>query len=140
MTLKALVDLAAEKTGGPKALRAEVRISRQRLHSAMNGGPPLHAMRLVHLALAAGVDPVDALRCGGRSDFASLLERALCRSAELTPTHRLWLQAFQRLPEDDQRCLLRWMELVAYAMPVAIAEAATSAGAQEALRDAQTRT
>lgn len=113
MTLATLVRVAEKKRGSQKAVLAALCVSRQRLHSAMRGGPPLHAVRLVRLALASEVDPLDALRAGGRGEFADLLEQGSLSISGLKAPERSVLRTYRLLPRRDQRALRRWMAAIA---------------------------
>lgn len=103
LTLETLLVLAARRLGSRKAVFYTIGISRQRFHSAMRGGPPLHTERLLRLALAAGVDPLDALRAGGRGAFADLLEEvARPRLRETTVPQRALLDEYAHLSRHTQ--------------------------------------
>lgn len=107
LTLEALLALAERKLGSRKAVLAEMAISRQRFHSAMRGGPPLHIERLLRLALVAGADPLETLRAGGRTRFAELLEEAARpRLGETTITQRALLREYQQLSTHSQGLIM----------------------------------
>jgi hypothetical protein len=100
LTLGQLLALADERVGGRQQVLHILEVSRQRIQSALTGGPPLHATRLVKLGMSAGVSPFDALRAGGRADFAALLEQALrSELRRLTPLERQSLREFRRLTD-----------------------------------------
>lgn len=108
-TLEALLTLAERKLGSRKAVLAALAVSRQRFHSAMRGGPPLRIERLIRLALAAGADPLETLRAGGRGAFADLLdEAARPRFGETTIAQRALLEAYQQLSRHVQG-LIMWL-------------------------------
>lgn len=108
-TLEALLALAERRLGSRKAVFATLAVSRQRFHSAMRGGPPLRIERLIRLALAAGADPLETLRAGGRAAFADLLEEAARpRFGETTIAQRALLDAYQQLSRHVQG-LIMWL-------------------------------
>lgn len=107
LTLEAILALAERKLGSRKAVFYTIAISRQRFHSAMRGGPPLHIERLLHLALLAGADPLETLRAGGRARFANLLEEAARpRLGDTTIPQRALLREYQRLSPHIQRLVM----------------------------------
>lgn len=107
LTLEAVLAQAEHKLGSRKAVFDAIAISRQRFHSAMRGGPPLHIERLVRLALTAGADPLDTLRAGGRARFAALLEEAAKpRLGETSIPQRALLREYQHLSDTTQRLIM----------------------------------
>lgn len=107
VTLESVLALAERRLGSRKAVFDAIAVSRQRFHSAMRGGPPLHIERLLRLALAAGADPLETLRAGGRSRFADLLEEAARpRLGDTTITQRALLREYQQLSTHTQGLIL----------------------------------
>lgn len=108
VTLESVLAQAERKLGSRKAVLDAIAVSRQRFHSAMRGGPPLHIERLLRLALVAGADPLETLRAGGRIRFAELLEEAAKpRLGETTITQRALLREFERLSEPTQNLIMQ---------------------------------
>lgn len=108
VTLESVLDQAERKLGSRKAVLDAIAVSRQRFHSAMRGGPPLHIERLLRLALVAGADPLETLRAGGRTRFAELLEEAAKpRLGETTITQRALLREFERLSQQTQNLIMQ---------------------------------
>jgi hypothetical protein len=98
-SLDRMFDEAAKKLGSHKATLKALGVSRQRVYSAIHGGPPLRVARLLQLGLLANVEPVTTLRAGGQDDVAALLDRALSpRDADITPAERCLLRAVRELP------------------------------------------
>lgn len=107
LTLETLLALAEQRLGCRKAVFDAIAVSRQRFHSAMRGGPPLHIERLLRLALTAGADPLDTLRAGGRAGFAELLEEAARpRLGDTTIPQRALLREYQQLSTQTQRLIM----------------------------------
>lgn len=103
ITLETVVDRAARRLGCRKALFTKIGISRQRVHSAVRGGPPLHVERLLRLSIEAGADPLETLRAGGRTRFAELLEEAARgRLGETSVSERALLREYRRLTAEAQ--------------------------------------
>jgi hypothetical protein len=109
VTFESLIALAEAKLGSRDAvLQALNNLSRQRLQSAMAGGPPLRPERLLSLALAADIDPIEALRAGGRAQLADGWERFQPRGTDvITAAQRTLLRDFEQLPEGHQGLVLQ---------------------------------
>lgn len=108
LSLESVLAQAERKLGSRKAVLAALNVSRQRFHSALRGGPPLHIERLLQLALVPGTDPLETLRAGGRARFADLLEEAARpRLGETTITQRALLREFERLSEQGQALIMQ---------------------------------
>jgi hypothetical protein len=89
-------------------------ISRQRLHSAMAGGPPLRFERLIRLAMYIDVDPSEALRAGGRAAEADLIELAYATRLEGATTYqRALLRELGRFPQPLQQAALDFLRRIA---------------------------
>jgi hypothetical protein len=113
-TLAALLNLADAKLGSRHAVLLAIPVSRQRLDSAMRGGPPLRAERLLRLALIADVDPAEALRAGGREPLATLLDAAYGpERGGVTAPQRSLLRRFDALGHDAQRLAVRLVAALA---------------------------
>jgi hypothetical protein len=104
VTFDSLIALAEARLGSRDAvLQALNNVSRQRLQSAMAGGPPLRPERLLSLALAADLDPIEALRAGGRAQLADGWEQfQRPRGEDITAEQRALLRDFELLPEGHQ--------------------------------------
>lgn len=113
-----LVKRAEAKLGSRAAvLLALDNLSRQRLHSAMAGGPPLRAERLLGLALAADFEPADTLRAGGRAVLAELLDRAYGgRFRDVSAPQRALLRAFDQLGQVVQGVVAQFVAQLAVAL------------------------
>lgn len=99
--------MADAAPGGRKDVMKALRISRQRLSSAANGGPRLRAERLVHLGILTGVDITDALRAGGQTHLAELLKQAFPTPfADASPLQRRLLRACDELPARMQQAIV----------------------------------
>jgi hypothetical protein len=99
LTFADLIARADRTLGGRAAVLRALPLSRQRLYSALHGGPPLRAERLVRLAAITGVDVCATLRATGRTLLADLLDEAYGhRFAAATPTERLLLRDLTELP------------------------------------------
>jgi hypothetical protein len=108
LSLESVLAQAERKLGSRKAVLAAINVSRQRFHSAVRGGPPLHIERVLRLALVAGTDPLETLRAGGRARFADLLEEAARpRLGETTTTQRALLREFERLSLPAQALIMQ---------------------------------
>lgn len=106
-TMESLLAQAERKLGSRKAVLAAVGVSRQRFHSAMRGGPPLHIERLLRFAQVAGADPLETLRAGGRRRFADLLEEvARPRLGETTISERALLRQLDRLSAETRALIM----------------------------------
>lgn len=120
MTLSELVDRACARLGGRQAMYDKLAVSRQRVHSAIRGGPPLHFERLLRLAIAAGVDPSEALRVGGRESTADLIEEAygpLLDGASLY--QRVLLHELDHFPPEVHRATVDFLRQIADARELA---------------------
>lgn len=114
MTLARIVELADERSGSRKMTCDEFAISRQRLHSAIAGGPPLKFERLIRLGMYVDIDPSEALRAGGRAAVADLIEQAYAKRLEGTSTYqRALLQELGRFPEPVQQAALDFLRRIA---------------------------
>lgn len=104
MTFNDLIALAEAKLGSREALlRALNNLSRQRLQSALAGGPPLRSERLLSLALAAEFDPIEVLHAGGRHQLADAWKLVQGRQNEpVTISQRALLRDFEQLSAGHQ--------------------------------------
>ncbi len=113
MALARIVLLADERSGSRTMTCDPLAISRQRLHSAMRGGPPLRFERLIRLGMYVGVDPSEALRAGGRAEVADLIEEAYARRLEGTTTYqRALLRELGRFPEPLQQAAIEFFRRI----------------------------
>jgi hypothetical protein len=114
LTFADLIARADRALGGRAAVLRALPLSRQRLQSALHGGPPLRAERLVRLAVITGVDVCKTLRATGRTRLADLLDEAYgFRFADATPIQRLILRDLATLPIGVQDALLVLVEALA---------------------------